>query len=145
MNFNSPEKKEELRELIRRLADKMHGRGDEWLLKDCTVREDSWYNRHLRRVSKDVQEKKEMLPKKSADCSVSYYSLWEWRKLRPLSVHISTFPNTTMNEKLFYISFSITCIFILATLVIYSRLPPAIDTIVLDSMQSEEEIIQFDG
>lgn len=45
MNFNSPEKKEELRELIHRLADKMHGRGDEWLLKDCTVREDSWYNR----------------------------------------------------------------------------------------------------
>ena len=71
MNFNSPEKKEELRELIHRLADKMHERGDEWLLKDCTAREDSWYNRHLRKVSKESQEKKEMLPKKSVDYSVS--------------------------------------------------------------------------
>ena len=71
MNFNSPEKKEELRELIHRLADKMHERGDEWLLKDCTVREDSWYNRHLRKVSKESQEKKEMRPKKSVDYSVS--------------------------------------------------------------------------
>ena len=71
MNFNSPEKKEELRDLIHRLADKMHERGDEWLLKDCTVREDSWYNRHLRKVSGESKEKKETRLKKSVDSSVS--------------------------------------------------------------------------
>ena len=71
MNFNSPEKKEELRDLIHRLADKMHERGDEWLLKDCTVREDSWYNRHLRKVSRESKEKKETRLKKSVDSSVS--------------------------------------------------------------------------
>ena len=52
MNFHSAEKKAELRELIKRLADKMHERGDEWLLKDCTTREDSWYNRHLKKNAK---------------------------------------------------------------------------------------------
>ena len=52
MSFHSTEKKAELRELIKRLADKMHERGDEWLLKDCTTREDSWYNRHLKKTAK---------------------------------------------------------------------------------------------
>lgn len=52
MSFHSAEKKAELRELIKRLADKMHERGDEWLLKDCTTREDSWYNRHLKKNAK---------------------------------------------------------------------------------------------
>ena len=52
MNFHSAKKKAELRELIKRLADKMHERGDEWLLKDCTTREDSWYNRHLKKNAK---------------------------------------------------------------------------------------------
>ncbi|MGYP001633920612 len=50
-----------------------------------------------------------------------------------------------MNKKLFLISFSITCVFITATLVVYSKLSPVIDTIVLDSVQSDVDIIQFDG
>lgn len=63
MNFNSPEKKEELRELIHRLADKMHERGDEWLLKDCTVREDSWYNRSSSESVQRISRKEGNAPK----------------------------------------------------------------------------------
>ena len=61
MNFNSEESREQLRELIGRLAEKMHARGDPWLLKGSTAREDSWYNRHLRKTK---EEKKESIVKK---------------------------------------------------------------------------------
>ena len=63
MNFNAPDSRKELRQLIASLAEKMHQRGDAWVLKDCTSREDSWYNRHLRQ-KKHGEEKKELLEKK---------------------------------------------------------------------------------
>ena len=53
MNFNSEESREKLRELIGQLAEKMHARGDPWLLKGSTAREDSWYNRHLRKMKEE--------------------------------------------------------------------------------------------
>ena len=54
MNLNTDEGREQLRVLIRSLGEKMRERGDAWLLKDCTTREDSWYNRHIK-----LQKKKE--------------------------------------------------------------------------------------
>ena len=57
MNFKTDEGKKELRDLIKTLAEKMHARGDKWLLKDSTNREDSWYNRHLRPKNKEKKEK----------------------------------------------------------------------------------------
>ena len=41
----------------------MHERGDKWLLKDCTKRDDSWYNRH-KRTEKKLDEKKEIEDRK---------------------------------------------------------------------------------
>ena len=64
MNFNSEESREKLRELIGRLAEKMHARGDPWLLKGSTAREDSWYNRHMRKTKEEKKEKKESVVKK---------------------------------------------------------------------------------
>lgn len=64
MNFNSEESREKLRELIGQLAEKMHARGDPWLLKGSTAREDSWYNRHLRKMKEEKKEKKESVVKK---------------------------------------------------------------------------------
>ena len=58
MNLNTDEGREQLRALIRSLGEKMRGRGDAWLLKDCTTREDSWYNRHIK-----LQKKKEAASK----------------------------------------------------------------------------------
>lgn len=55
MNFHSSETKAELRELIKRLAEKMHAEGDPWLLKGSTTREDSWYNRHLAKMKKNAK------------------------------------------------------------------------------------------
>ena len=57
MNFSTDEAKQELRGLIASLATKMHERGDKWLLKDCTIREDSWYHRHSRPKNKEKKEK----------------------------------------------------------------------------------------
>lgn len=48
MNLNTEEGREQLRALIRSLGEKMRERGDAWLLKDCTTRKDSWYNRHIK-------------------------------------------------------------------------------------------------
>ena len=59
MNLNLPEGRTQLRELIRTLGEKMRERGDAWLLKDCTTREDSWYNRHLRLQKKKAEAKQE--------------------------------------------------------------------------------------
>ena len=47
----------------------MHARGDPWVLKDCTSREDSWYHRHLKQQQKkkekeSAEEKKETVEKK---------------------------------------------------------------------------------
>ena len=64
MNFNSEESREKLRELIGQLAEKMHARGDPCLLKGSTAREDSWYNRHLRKMKEEKKEKKESVVKK---------------------------------------------------------------------------------
>ena len=61
MNFHSTESKAELRELIKRLADKMHAEGDPWLLKGSTTREDSWYNRHLAKMKKSAKTMTENL------------------------------------------------------------------------------------
>ena len=58
MNFNNKEDKDKLRKLIAVLAEKMHGIEDPWLLKDCTARSDSWYNRHNKTKEK-MEEKKE--------------------------------------------------------------------------------------
>lgn len=63
MNFNREDSRKELRSLIAKLAEKMHERGDPWVLKDCTSREDSWYHRHLRQ-KKTTEEKKETVEKK---------------------------------------------------------------------------------
>ena len=59
MKLNTAEEKDKLREMIQSLAEKMHERKDPWILKDCTAREDSWYNRHLRAGNKQTEEKKE--------------------------------------------------------------------------------------
>ena len=62
MNLNTDEGREQLRVLIRSLGEKMRERGDAWLLKDCTTREDSWYNRHIKLQKKkeaELQKKKE--------------------------------------------------------------------------------------
>ena len=62
MNLNTDEGREQLRVLIRSLGVKMRERGDAWLLKDCTTREDSWYNRHIKLQKKkeaELQKKKE--------------------------------------------------------------------------------------
>lgn len=64
MNFNSEESREKLRELIHRLAEKMHAKGDPWLLKGSTAHVDSWYNRHLRKMKEEKKEKKESIVKK---------------------------------------------------------------------------------
>ena len=63
MNFSSKENKMKLKEMIKQLANKMHERGDKWLLKDCTKRDDSWYNRH-KRTEKKFDEKKEIEDRK---------------------------------------------------------------------------------
>lgn len=66
MNLNTDEGREQLRVLIRSLGEKMRERGDAWLLKDCTTREDSWYNRHIKLQKKkeaELQKKKEAAPK----------------------------------------------------------------------------------
>lgn len=63
MNFNREESRKELRSLIAGLAEKMHQRGDPWVLKDCTSREDSWYHRHLKQ-KRNAEEKKETVEKK---------------------------------------------------------------------------------
>lgn len=66
MNLNTDEGREQLRALIRSLGEKMRGRGDAWLLKDCTTREDSWYNRHIKLQKKkeaELQKKKEAASK----------------------------------------------------------------------------------
>lgn len=62
MNLNTDEGREQLRVLIRSLGEKMRERDDAWLLKDCTTREDSWYNRHIKLQKKkeaELQKKKE--------------------------------------------------------------------------------------
>ena len=69
MNFAREESRRELRGLIAGLAEKMHERGDPWVLKDCTSREDSWYHRHWRQQQKkkekeNAEEKKETVEKK---------------------------------------------------------------------------------
>ena len=69
MNFAREESRKELRSLIAGLAEKMHARGDPWVLKDCTSREDSWYHRHLKQQQKkkekdSAEEKKETVEKK---------------------------------------------------------------------------------
>lgn len=56
MNLNLPEGRTQLRELIRTLGEKMRERGDQWLLKDCTTREDSWYNRHMKLLKKKAEK-----------------------------------------------------------------------------------------
>lgn len=66
MNLNTDEGREQLRALIRSLGEKMRERGDAWLLKDCTTREDSWYNRHIKLQKKkeaELQKKKEAASK----------------------------------------------------------------------------------
>lgn len=66
MNLNTDEGREQLRVLIRSLGEKMRERGDAWLLKDCTTREDSWYNRHIKLQKKkeaELQKKKEAASK----------------------------------------------------------------------------------
>ena len=66
MNINTDEGREQLRVLIRSLGEKMRERGDAWLLKDCTTREDSWYNRHIKLQKKkeaELQKKKEAASK----------------------------------------------------------------------------------
>ena len=64
MNLNTDEGREQLRVLIRSLGEKMRERGDAWLLKDCTTREDSWYNRHIK-----LQKKKEAVLQKKKEAS----------------------------------------------------------------------------
>ena len=66
MHFKDDASRTVLRDMIQSLADQMHARGDSWLLKDCTVRKDSWYNRHRHG---NMVEKKEKLEKKQA-CEV---------------------------------------------------------------------------
>ena len=68
MNFNSEESREQLRELIGRLAEKMHAKGDPWLLKDSTAREDSWYNRHLGKEKKEKEKKESVVKKEKKEC-----------------------------------------------------------------------------
>ena len=66
MNLNTDEGREQLRVLIRSLGEKRRERGDAWLLKDCTTREDSWYNRHIKLQKKkeaELQKKKEAASK----------------------------------------------------------------------------------
>lgn len=50
-----------------------------------------------------------------------------------------------MNKKLFFLSFSITCFFVVATFVTYSRIPKTVDTIIMKHVEAKEETVLFDS
>ena len=114
MNLNLPEGRTQLRELIRTLGEKMRERGDAWLLKDCTTREDSWYNRHLKQL-KTEKEKEAVKKEVSPVCWSS--------EIGPICGSIVFLQNSPegMIKLQFFCSFAISCFFILSSLYVLKR------------------------
>lgn len=56
MPMVTEEDKNQIRDLIRHLAEFMESRNDPWLLDNCTLLDTSWYKRHRCVVSYNKQE-----------------------------------------------------------------------------------------
>ena len=133
MNLNLPEGRTQLRELIRTLGEKMRERGDAWLLKDCTTREDSWYNRHLKQLKKKAEAAQEDAEKtgetqedteKEKEAVKKEVSPVCWSsEIGPICGSIVFLQNCPggMIKLQFFCSFTISCFFILSSLYVLKR------------------------